>query len=470
MNTDPLENYYAILGVPGNADQETIKRAYRQLARRYHPDVAGPDGAVQMKRLNRAYAVLGDPEKRLQYDTLLGGTIDLRSGLTRPRRRARRVEAGDDLEFAGLSIFSTRGPLHAAATFHSSWGLVSALGSVRTADDLYIAASSLTGGGAIWSLQRQTLIAHLQTDPALAAESLRELRFSPQAQLLAGWGRLGLHLWETQNGALIWSHSLQARAVFDHYTLDLTFSQERGEEQPEVWVALPYLASDPRVPRKVGARATAVIRYRPAGPHHGASPEQELVCVEAELEQRQFWAIRLRALSRDGRSLLTLSCGHNPGQAEEVSIVRRWDLTAHTRFGNRLRPRIDSSILVGLCADCAPPYAVTPDLQSIAFTARAERDRVRVQNMRAATYRDLPVGTLGGTSRLALSEDASWLAVAREDSEVNEGVVEVWSPAENRLVQRLYHPWQISALHFAGQTLIVALTDGTIQLWTEGSA
>lgn len=42
MERDELENYYAILGVPADADQETIKRAYRQLARRYHPDLAGP--------------------------------------------------------------------------------------------------------------------------------------------------------------------------------------------------------------------------------------------------------------------------------------------------------------------------------------------------------------------------------------------------------------------------------------------
>ena len=37
--------------------------------------------------------------------------------------------------------------------------------------------------------------------------------------------------------------------------------------------------------------------------------------------------------------------------------------------------------------------------------------------------------------------------------------------AEGQLVQKLYHPWQISALHFAEQQLLVALTDGTIQLW-----
>jgi len=83
---DTRDNYYAILGVPIDADADTIKRAYRQLARRFHPDLAGPDGAVQMKRINRAYDVLSDPEKRLNYDTITGGVIDLRKGgMTRPR-------------------------------------------------------------------------------------------------------------------------------------------------------------------------------------------------------------------------------------------------------------------------------------------------------------------------------------------------------------------------------------------------
>jgi curved DNA-binding protein CbpA len=75
---DTPDNYYAMLGVPVDADSDSIKRAYRQLARRYHPDLAGDEGALQMKRINRAYDVLSDPEKRLNYDTVMGGVIDLR--------------------------------------------------------------------------------------------------------------------------------------------------------------------------------------------------------------------------------------------------------------------------------------------------------------------------------------------------------------------------------------------------------
>ncbi len=63
-------DYYEVLGVPRDADQDTIKKAFRKLAREHHPDVnPGDDGASdRFKRLGEAYAVLGDPEKRAHYD------------------------------------------------------------------------------------------------------------------------------------------------------------------------------------------------------------------------------------------------------------------------------------------------------------------------------------------------------------------------------------------------------------------
>lgn len=65
MNTD----YYDILGVSRDASPEEIKRAYRRLARQYHPDVAdGEDSEEQFKEVTRAYEVLSNPEKRQMYD------------------------------------------------------------------------------------------------------------------------------------------------------------------------------------------------------------------------------------------------------------------------------------------------------------------------------------------------------------------------------------------------------------------
>ncbi len=65
------KDYYEILGVGRNAPQEDIKKAFRQLARKYHPDVNRESGAEEkFKDINEAFQILSDPEKRAQYDRL----------------------------------------------------------------------------------------------------------------------------------------------------------------------------------------------------------------------------------------------------------------------------------------------------------------------------------------------------------------------------------------------------------------
>lgn len=66
-----FKDYYAVLGVARDATADDIKKAYRKLARRYHPDVSKePDAASRMSEVNEAYAVLSDAEKRAAYDNL----------------------------------------------------------------------------------------------------------------------------------------------------------------------------------------------------------------------------------------------------------------------------------------------------------------------------------------------------------------------------------------------------------------
>src|SRR5438034_5211052 len=65
------KDYYKILGVERNASDEDIKRAYRKLARKYHPDVSKEENAEEkFKEMAEAYEILKDPEKRSAYDQL----------------------------------------------------------------------------------------------------------------------------------------------------------------------------------------------------------------------------------------------------------------------------------------------------------------------------------------------------------------------------------------------------------------
>ncbi|HNS58733.1 MAG TPA: DnaJ C-terminal domain-containing protein [Nitrosomonas europaea] len=65
------KDYYQIIGVPRDATQDDIKRAYRKLARKYHPDVSKePEAEARFKEIGEAYEVLKDPEKRTAYDRL----------------------------------------------------------------------------------------------------------------------------------------------------------------------------------------------------------------------------------------------------------------------------------------------------------------------------------------------------------------------------------------------------------------
>ncbi len=62
------KDYYEVLGISKSASDEEIKKAYRKMAMKYHPDRAGKSAEAQFKEVNEAYQALSDPQKRAAYD------------------------------------------------------------------------------------------------------------------------------------------------------------------------------------------------------------------------------------------------------------------------------------------------------------------------------------------------------------------------------------------------------------------
>ena len=72
MNSSDKENFYYLLGIPETANAEEIKKAYRKLSLKYHPDrnPGQPDMVSKFQKINEAYEVLGDEQKREEYDMM----------------------------------------------------------------------------------------------------------------------------------------------------------------------------------------------------------------------------------------------------------------------------------------------------------------------------------------------------------------------------------------------------------------
>ena len=104
MVTRAGRDYYEVLGVSRSADGKELKRAYRQLARKYHPDVnKEPDADQKFKEISNAYEVLSDDQKKQIYDRFgedgLKGGMGGMGGMGGQRQSRNRPTQGDDERF-----------------------------------------------------------------------------------------------------------------------------------------------------------------------------------------------------------------------------------------------------------------------------------------------------------------------------------------------------------------------------------
>jgi len=97
------KDLYAILGVPRNADDTTIKKSYRKLAQKYHPDMNADDSVAEerFKKISHAYGILSDPERRKSYDEFGQVATDPNFD-AEAARRARASFRGGSGDFADM--------------------------------------------------------------------------------------------------------------------------------------------------------------------------------------------------------------------------------------------------------------------------------------------------------------------------------------------------------------------------------
>src|SRR5262249_55933144 len=98
------KDYYSVLGVPASASQDEVKKQYRKLAAKHHPDKNpnDPKAAERFKEISEAYQVLGDAEKRKQYDTMR--SLGAFGGFGGGQRRGPQPGAGAQNPFASGSF------------------------------------------------------------------------------------------------------------------------------------------------------------------------------------------------------------------------------------------------------------------------------------------------------------------------------------------------------------------------------
>lgn len=456
-------DYYAVLEVAPDADEATIRLAYRRLARLYHPDVAGTGDLTRMQWLNAAYRVLGDPERRREYDFSRGLPLTETSSPTasppeQPRTPPAATTARRD-QRAG-SLQSSPGPLRQVV-------------ALRTRDDTPVASLAFANAGALAGVGLIDGRIHLWDAPngrqlstlAFAGQSgagvLQELRLSPGGTHAIAWGfQLGTRVWRVADGQGVWTTGINGPSG----TMDAALF----DAPAFVRLALPdtplaVAEDDPFRWAHEGRQGSAVLSRPLAGPVSPAwaipmrCPESAGGGIFADPPDER-WRVHQRVLAADGRGLFTCSTGKT-SRLPSARVLHVWDLE-HRGLRGGTQPRRVAQIARPV-DEIGFPLAVTPDL---AWAAAATQGRdVRLLALRRDEQRIVHCEHVPSSARLALTPDGAYLALARESQ------LDLWDTRGGRHLQRWRFAAEITALAFAHPCthalLGVCLRNGIVELW-----
>jgi hypothetical protein len=463
-------DYYAVLEVMPEADEAAIRLAYRRLALRYHPDVAGTGSAERMRALNLAYRVLGNPEQRRLYDLEHGISVPPPAPEPPPQQHphphphpyphpqpqpppvARRVP------LKGLES-ATSGPLQRIAALGLDDSTPLAALHVAAAGP-YLAAGLLDGRVAVWDFIQRRLLRTLSLGAASTAGVLQDVRLSASGAYAAAWGfQFGTRVWQLADGRTLWNAAVHGPAG----VLDV----QLWDAPPIARLALPdapmaLADDDPFRWAHEGRAATAILTRPLIGPVDPAW-SIALECWEAPArppsgETFDRWRVHRRFLSSDGARLLTFSTGR-PDRSSVLRVLSLWDL-AHRARGGTVQPRRASRIAEPL-EYLDFPIITTPDL---AFAAASFRgSAMRIYTIRDGRHTALATGRLPAEAQVALAPDGSLVAVAAERTLV------LWSVAMGKPVQEWRFAAAITALTcgLSGDRPCwsVGLANGRIEVW-----
>ena len=465
-------DYYAVLELPPDADDETIRLAYRRLARRYHPDIAGEESLQRMQTLNQAYQTLSDPERRRLYDASRPQPAAPAAppppaspapATETPRSAQRQPSPTHDVRRDGI-LSASRGPLRRIAMLHD--GETSAIVSVALAAGGAIAATGhIDGRITLWQVAEDRLTRRLALGATGRAGTLSEVRISADGAFAMAWGfALGLGVWHLADGALRWASGMNAPSGL----MDGVFlPHPAGLLRLALPDAPPTLAeSDPFRWADTGRRGTAVYtRPLPAsGPINPAwatplriqesSARQQLRTGEAP------WQIRERALSSDGRRLLTFSTGRPDGKLRS-QVLRLWDLDARSARGI-VEPRRIAEIAEP-DGRLTFPLATTPNLAVVALADFL--GHVQIRSLDGRLRQSVKTGPLPLDAFAALTPDAALLAIADEQR------LDLWETRTGQRMQQWRLASPLTALTFAPTAsnghhlLAIGLPNGLTELW-----